>query len=431
MQKVVGELSFLFVSILSTGAASAAAQEPADGGVVVHWNAIAFEVLAVDPGPILDARGLAIVQASVHDALNGIVRRYQPYTADLSSPGASVAAAVAAAAHEVLVPLSPSQRAKIEEAYAAALARIPDGPAKEAGIVLGQQSGQANLARRVGDGIEDVNNPVYVPTGKPGDYDFTPPFDRPPLGPIAFFPGFGRVTPFAIDIAAYPAPGPDSLDSARYADDLNYLKSIGKLKSPTRTADQTEMAFFWFEGVEIFNQIAGTVLRQRGVDAWSAARILALMNFAVVDAGIDIFDAKYEFRFWRPYTAIRRADEDGNHGTEPDDEWLPLLWTPIDVIPPPFFIPPIPEYPSAAAIISAAAAEVLILNLGDNQHFEATSPYLPGVTRRFDSFTQAASEARWSRVYGGIHFVKAIADGQHMGKSIGAAVSLLLPPVER
>ena len=181
----------------------------------------------------------------------------------------------------------------------------------------------------------------------------------------------------------------------------------------------------------MLNQIANTALEDSGLDAWETARTLALVHFAMADAGIACFRAKYRFRFWRPYTAIRRASEDDNPRTSPDTAWLPLLWTPPEAGQPTFLIPPIPEYPSAAATVASAAAEVLERTLGDRHHFEATSPFLPGVTRRFSSFTQAADEAGMSRVYGGIHFLRAVRDGAQLGRSVGRDVSRLLPPVSR
>jgi hypothetical protein len=161
------------------------------GNSVTQWNAVALQVLPVEPGLVMDSRGFAIMHAAIHDAVNGVERRYQPYTADLSAPNASVDAAVAAASRDVLIAMSPSQAVPIEIAYAAALLAIPDGPAKQAGIALGQQSAAANLARRVGDGADTSTTPPYAPNGKPGDYDFTPPFDKPPFGPGALFPNWG------------------------------------------------------------------------------------------------------------------------------------------------------------------------------------------------------------------------------------------------
>lgn len=420
----------LATALIGASGASATGDESLryGGNAVTRWNTIALEVLPIDPGLVQDSRAIAIVHAAIHDAVNGIERRYEPYTADLSSPDASADAAVAASAHDVLVALSPSPetQTRVEEAYAAALAAIPDGPAKDAGVTLGQESARANLARRVGDGLETATEPVYTPTGAPGDYDFTPPFDQPPLGPLAFLPGWGRLVPFGIDTEEHRLPGPDPLASLRYAFDFNYVKAVGKLESRFRTDEQTEIAFFWFEFSPIgWNRIANTVVRQHRADIWRAARIMALVNFALADGYIAGFDAKYHFRFWRPYTAIRRAADDGNHFTEADEAWQPLFSSDT------FFIPPVPDYPSTHTVLGAAAAEVLIRNFGDYERFSTTSSTLPGVTRRFRSFTQAAVENGLSRVYGGIHFLHAVGDGYRQGKGIGRSVSHLLAPVER
>jgi membrane-associated phospholipid phosphatase len=399
--------------------------KPQSASIVTRWNAIALQAFSVDPGLVLDSRAFAIMHAAIHDAVNGVELRYQPYTASLSSPGASIEAAVAAAAHDVLVALSPSQQVTVEIAYSAALLAVPDGPAKNAGISLGQQSAAANLARRAGDGSATATAPAYVPSGQPGDYDFTPPFDGPPLGQAALFPGWGNVTPFGIDLDRHLAPGPLPLNSDSYARDFNYLKSIGRLNSVTRTAEQTDIALFWFEFSPIgWNRIANTIVLQENTDVWEAARIMALVNFALADGYIAGFHAKYLYRFWRPYTAIRKAAEDGNGKTKTDPQWLPLQA-------PAFFIPPVPDYPSTHSVLGAAAAEVLIQNFGDRVRFEASSTTLPGKNRRFDCLSEAALENGMSRVYGGIHFLHAVEDGLQLGKGIGRSVSHLLPEADR
>jgi hypothetical protein len=412
---------------------------PRHPNAVLQWNRVATEILPVEAGPIIDSRAMAILHAAIHDAVNGVDRRYRPYTADLDSPGASVDAAVASAARDILIALAPGAGDRIEREYALTLAGVPDGQAEDQGVAVGQQAARANLDRRADDGIVPgpwppregpIAEPVYVPTGAPGDYAFTPPFDAPPLGPVALFPGWGRLTPFVIDLAHHRLDGPDPLGSKRYAQDFETLKSVGSRNSTTRTPDQTATAFFWFEPFANWNDIARTVLERQNLDEWRAARVLALVNFALTDAGIACFAAKYRFRFWRPYTAIRQAAEDGNDRTEPDPGWEPLLWTPPGE-PLMFLIPPIPDYPSAAADTSAAAAEVLKAHLGHRVAFDATSLTLPGVTRRFRSFTHAAHEAAMSRVYGGIHFVHAVEDGFDQGRRIGREVSRHLPPVRR
>jgi len=420
---------------LSVGSSFAGQQERRGGNPVIRWNRIATEIFPVAIGPVLDARAMAILHAAIHDAVNGVEPRYEVYTADLSFPGASIDAAVASAARDVMLALVPSQQARIEQEYAAALADVRDGPAKDQGVMLGQQAAHANLDRRNEDGIVPgpwppqqgpITEPVYVPTGAPGDYNFTPPFDAPPLGPIALFPGWGRLTPFVVDRTRHRLRGRDPLRSERYARDFNFLKANGSLHSSSRTPDQTETAFFWFEPFAVWNDIAVAAMQQKPVDAWQAARILALMNFAIVDASIVCFDAKYHVRFWRPYTAIRRGDEDGNDRTAADREWLPLLWT-APGQPLMFLIPPIPDYPSAAALESAAAAVVLTSTLGDHVSFAVSSRTLPGAIRRFTSFAYAAQEAGMSRVFGGIHFIHAVQDGWAAGKRIGRDVSRTLP----
>jgi PAP2 superfamily len=418
-------ITALLCSSASVLANSTSQSDQEAGNAVTRWNAIAIQVLPVDPGLILDSRAFAIMHAAIHDAVNGVEKRYEPYAVALSSPNAAVDAAIAAAAHDVLVALSPSQRIVVEFAYAAALLAVPDGSAKQEGIALGQQSAEANLARRLGDGADTATGPAYVPNGEPGDYDFTPPFDRPPFGPAALFPGWGKVTPFGIELAAHQLAGPDALSSEQYARDFNYVKSIGRLDSTERTSEQTDIALFWFEFSPMgWNRIANTIVLQQKVDVWEAARIMALVNFALADGYIAGFQGKYKFRFWRPYTAIRKAAEDGNPHTKPDSEWLALQA-------PAFFIPPVPDYPSTHSVLGAAAAEVLIQNFGDHMRFDAISTTLPGKIRRFDSLTQAALENGMSRVYGGIHFLHAVEDGLKQGKGIGRAVSRLLPAVDR
>ncbi len=408
-----------------------------EGNPVTHWSAIAGRLM-VDPGPLMDTRAFAILYASIHDAVNGIERRFQPYVADLRFPNASVEAAVATAARDVLVTLSPSTRSAIQAEYDSAMAAIPAGVARAEGVKLGRRSARLNLAAREGDGVPigpwppsegPITQPRYTPSGRPGDYDFTPPFDAPPLGPVALFPGWGRLPPFASEPGPHGIDGPDPLRSREYAGDVNHVKEIGRLDSRTRTAEQTEIARFWFEEIPIWNHIATDVVQRNRLGTWRAARVLALVHFAMADAGFACWEAKYRYRFWRPYTAIRRAREDGNGGTRADPQWLPLLWTSPEVIPPRFLIPPIPEYPSAAATISSAAAEVLAHHLGDRVAFEAVSSILPEVTRRFASFTAAAKESGLSRVYGGIHFRDAVEDGHELGKSIGSEVGRALAQV--
>lgn len=383
---------------------------------VTHWNAVATDAFAPSQGtnPMVQSRTLAILHAAIHDAINAIERHYEPYTSGLAdAPGASVDAAVAAAARDVLVALLPDQSAMVEAAYTRALAGIPDGAARNAGIAVGQASAAASLLRRQGDGLEDATQPVFVPQAGPGEYQFTPPFN------FAALPGWGRVKPFVIDLREHALEGPDRLSSIQYARDFAYLKAIGDIDSRIRTEEQSEIAQFWYEDSPLgWNRIANTVVRQRRLDNWSAARAFALVNFAMADGYIAGFEAKYRFRFWRPETAIREAGTDGNRLTEADPAWRPFQVT-----------PPVPDYPSTHTVVGWAAAEVLIDLMGDRLRYSADSLTLPGVTRDFKGFSAAAEENGLSRLYAGIHFRLAVKDGRRQGRSIGRVVAEALAPV--
>ena len=402
--------------VASLVAARPVAADPPHGNAVTHWNAVAGEAFAPTQGtnPLAQSRTLAILHAAIHDVLNAIDRRFEPYTPGLAAaPGASVDAAVAAAAREVLIALVPDQAALVDAAYERALASVADGPSKAAGVAAGRASATATLTRRQQDGLDSATQPVYVPRPGPGEYQFTPPFD------FANLPGWGRVQPFVIDLREHAVDGPQRLSSLQYARDLAYVKAIGEIGSTTRTPDQSEIAQFWYEDSPLgWNRITNTVVRQRRLDPWSAARAFALVNFALADGFIAGFDAKYRFRFWRPVTAIHEAATDGNPLTEADPTWQPFLVT-----------PPVPDYPSTHTVLGAAAAEVLIELFGDKVRYSTTSLTLPGVTRHFKGFSAAARENGLSRVYAGIHFRHAVRDGHRQGRSIGRAVAESLEPV--
>jgi hypothetical protein len=401
--------------------------------VVTEWNAITTEVMIADNRGVLESRIYAMTQAAVHDAINAIKPRFESYTPNLpSSPDASVAAAVASAAANVLLALVPSQSQVISQRLSDALAAIPDGPAKSAGIALGVQAANAILERRQGDGADTPGPPLpsnpanpndpYVSTNLPGDYRFgtTPAFG------FALYPSWGLVTPFVIDVAAHALPGPDPLASFAYALDFGYCKAIGGAVSTLRTAEQEQIAHFWFEASPIgWNRIANNAIVAHRLDAWQAARVLALLNFAMADGFIAGWDQKYHHRFWRPETAIREAESDGNPFTHSDPDWVAFLSSPL-----PFFTPPLPDYPSTHTVLGAAAAEVLIAFFGDRFAFTATSTTLPGVSRRFRGFSDAAVENGLSRVYGGIHFVRAVIDGYRQGQGIGRVAATHLKKVD-
>ena len=377
------------------------------GNAVTHWSSVACDVFARTQGtnPMAQSRTFAILHASIHDALNAIEPRFAPYTAGLAAaPKASADAAVAAAARDVLAALLPDDAARVDAEYDRFLAALPDGPARTSGIAAGRAAARATLARRRADGADTAAQPVYVPRPGAGEYQFTAPFD------FAAQPRWGAVEPFVIDVRRHAVPGPQPLTSAEYARDLESVRAIGAIDSTTRTPDQTEIAKFWYEDSPLgWNRIANDVIRERGLDPWSAARALALVNFAMADGFIAGFEAKYRFRFWRPMTAIHEAA---------DPAWQPLLPT-----------PPVPDYPSTHTVLGWAAAEVLIALFGDRVEYSATSLTLPGVTRRYTTFSAAAEENGLSRLYAGIHFRHAVNDGRRQGRSIGREVARGLAPL--
>jgi PAP2 superfamily len=387
----------------------------ARANAVATWNGIANESFVATQGtnPMAQSRTYAILHAAIHDALNAIEPRFAPYTRGLpSSPNASPDVAVATAAHAILVTLVPAEAARFDAAYEQVLSAHADGPAKTSGIALGKAAASATLRRRQSDGF-DAAATKYVPRTDAGEYRFTPPFD------FAALPGLGRVQPFVIDLRKHAVKGPQPLSSADYARDLAYVRAIGASASTTRTAEQSEIARFWYEDSPLgWNRITNTVVRQGELDAWSAARAFALVNFAMADGFIAGFDAKYKHRFWRPETAIHEAANDDNPLTEADAEWKPFLIT-----------PPVPDYPSTHTVLGWAAAEVLAQLFGDDVQFTADSLTLPGVTRRYTSFSRAAEENGLSRIYAGIHFRHAVNDGKSQGKSVGREVARALGAV--
>jgi hypothetical protein len=400
---------------LTAGAASAAAQDAATAAVA-HWNDVASRAFTPTQGtnPLVQSRTYAMLHAALHDTLNAIDPRYAPYTPGLTlARRASIEAALAAAARGTLVALVPDQLVLIENAYAEALARVAEGPAKAGGIAVGQAAALATLTRREHDGLDGATLPVYTPRAAAGDYQFTPPFD------VALLPGWGRMMPFAIRLKDHRLPGPLPLTSVLYARDLHRIRKIGGANSSSRTEEQSQIAQFWYEDSPLgWNRIANTVVLGSGMGAWEAARMFALMNFAMADGFIAGFDAKYRFRFWRPVTAIHEAGRDANPFTSPDPTWQPFLTT-----------PPVPDYPSTHTVLGAAAAQVLIHFFGDKVRYSASSLTLPGVTRHFRGFSQAAKENGRSRIYAGIHFPYAVTHGYQQGKSIGRAAARALPRI--
>jgi hypothetical protein len=438
---------------LVVAAALAVPAVPAQGGgrasaePILHWNQVAGEAaragcLAPTDNPLTESRTYAMVHIAIHDAVNAIDRRYRPYAYDGRVRGnVSLAAAVAAAARDVLVPAMlaipapfPAEcgragAAVAEAAYDEALAAIPDGRAKSRGVQLGQAAAAAVLVLRADDGSDTpLVVPGYPQGTEPGQWRFTPDL------PFAFAPGWGEVEPFALHAADQFRPGPPpALGSRQYVRDFREVLALGGdgVTTPSaRTADQTEVARFWVESSPLaWNRIGRTLAGQQRLDAWRAARMFGLLNVALADGYIASFATKYHYGFWRPVTAIRSATDDGNPHTVADPTWTPLVTT-----------PPIPDYESAHAVEGAAAATVFRAVLGtDRVRFSACSLTLPEGTcddgdptlRTFRRLSQAAAENAHSRVLVGFHFRTATEVGLDVGRDVGRqAVRTVMQPVD-
>jgi hypothetical protein len=370
--------------------------------------------------PYREARIYAMAFVAIHDTLNAIQRRFRPYACRASTPGASPTAAVATAAHDVLVAAFPPEAPAFEAAYAAAMADEHDHVRTQKGVALGRHCAQMILALRASDGAQTAQVP-YVPGDGPGDYQFTFPFDIPGTPQYGFVadPLWGEVTPFVLlSSSQFRSPSPYGAGSnaaavltAAYAADVNEVQAKGALENSTRSAEESEIARFWEENSPLgWNRIARTVAGSRGYDGWELARLFALLQLAEADAYLASFETKYYYDFWRPYTAIRSAGIDGNAATVADPSWLPF--DPVT--------PPVPDYNSAHSAAGGAARAVLSRFIGtDHVHFEHTSTSLPGVTRQYSSFSGAADENGQSRILVGFHFRHAVTEGRIQGERVG------------
>jgi membrane-associated phospholipid phosphatase len=392
--------------------------EPRDlfaADMVVQWNDNVLAAIRVDKTPPPKAaRALAIVHTSIYDAVNAIDRTYKPYAVDVPAlPGTSAEAAVATAAHRALVTLFPAQSATFDTEFTASLATIADGPAENNGVALGNLVADKMLALRANDGASAVVS--YTPGSDPGDW-----IPTPPAFTAALLPQWGNVTPFTMTSGSQFAPNnAPALTSAVYAAAFNEVKDLGSATSVTRTADQTAIAKFWADGAGTatppghINKIAQAAANSQHNTLSQNARLFAELNVAEADAAIMAWNTKFATNYWRPVTAIRAADTDGNPSTAQDAAWTPLLVT-----------PPFPTYVSGHSSFSGAGAAVLKSFFGrDNIAFTLASEDATVADRSFSSFSQAAQEAGISRIYGGIHYSFDNVDGLAAGAEIGNLVA--------
>jgi PAP2 superfamily len=379
--------------------------------VVVAWNSLAYDLAFAEDqfGTFKGHRALAMMHLAMHDALNAIAPRYEPYAYSGRSRGAHPIAAAAQAAHDVLAAQYHNQAAAIATELSRWLDQVPDADPRARGIALGQAAAAAILAQREDDGW-DFEGTYQFKEG-PGRYQTTPPW----AGFVAQ-PGFRFAKPFVLEYPGQfrPAP-PPPLRTTAYARAFREVQEYGAAASTRRTEDQTGYAVWWMEFAEgSVNRLARQFATRRHLDLWKAARLFAHVNVALYDTYIATWDSKYVYDRWRPYTAIRAAETDGNPRTMADAAWEPMRPT-----------PPHPEYVSAHAAGCAASFGVLQEVFGREVSFTMeTTTAPPGMlTRAFASFQAAAAECADSRVRLGWHFRYATDAGRMLGSQIARYAS--------
>jgi hypothetical protein len=346
-------------------------------------------------------RSMAMMHVAMSDAVNSVQGRYTRFAVVIPpASNTSAEAAASAAAREMMQRLYPNQKPRIDEAYAASLKSIPEGAARNDGIALGEQVASIVYAERLNDATNAPD--TYRPIASPGVWI-----------PTAFplFPQYATAKAWGIESASQfrPAP-PPQLSSALYARDYNETKAFGAAKSTVRTEAQAEAVRFWTQtnlGPAWF-QAATQLSARKGLGLAENARLYALLSMGLANAFITDWDAKFQYNFWRPLTAIRNGDLDGNDATDRDVSWTPLNATPMH-----------PEYPSQAGINAGATVGILESVFGAGPaSFTATDIADPRLQRQFASVAQMGEEHQMVRVWGGIHFRNSLEVGNAMGQRI-------------
>ena len=370
--------------------------------VVTDWNTATYQVLRtvkVDGAP--GARALAMVHVSMADAINTVHNRHTRYAyRGPLQPSASAEVAAASAARSVLLALWPAQKAKIDETFMATTSAIADGPAKAAGEAVGKEAAEAMLADRANDNTSVPD--TYRPLTTPGTWvPTTPPITAQ----------YARAKPWGFERPEQFRPGPPpALNSEQYARDYNETKALGAMRSTVRTNEQSDAVKFWSQPniMEAWHQVSRQLATTRKLGLAECARLFAIMTMTNANSFIVDWDAKFHYNFWRPVTAIRNGDNDGNDATERDASWVPSNATPMH-----------PEYPSQAAILAGGSSAALALVSGTaDVPVTVTDSVNPKVTRPFASIAKLAEEQRLVRIWGGIHFRTSLEVSDVLGKAI-------------
>ncbi len=370
------------VCALALACAVPAAAVPVSGDPVRFWQDQMIGSLALPPD--LLGHPYAMVDVAMFDAVNQTTgKTYHGYIKNLVTAGGDTRAAASQAAHDVLVKVNPAGAAGYDAALAASLALVPDGAAKAAGIATGAAAAAAVVARRTGDGYGAPY--AYTPSGLPGRWAPTPDEGIP-----AQFKFLGSTDPWVIASPSVYRPGPPpALGSAAYTAAFDEVKSLGSATSTTRTQDQTEAAQFLANVNSPFERIALAAAESKGLSSLDSARVFAMASVAYANSVTSVFEAKYHYDYWRPVTAIRAADIDGNPDTLADPNWHALVFT-----------PPFPSYSSAATGTASAFDDVLAGLIGNNYSFCLDGP----TTRCWNSLSDATTEFANARVWGGVHW---------------------------
>ena len=424
------------IVVLAAATAATALGRPASGtrvsqtseqhpDQVLEWNQIFVETLiATNTANSSSQRLGAIVHTAIFDAYNGVERRYTPILVPnvdengerLAPPGASRRAAVIAAAYTALVGLFPSRTAQLTDSYAASLAALSDdggdgGRSRERGIAWGTQVAQALLTWRVTDGFIGTY-PAFTGGTAVGQWRPIPPATAMSAQGLAF------TTPFVVESNIQFRPGsPRALTSDTYTQDFNAVKALGRRTGSTRTEAQTQLAPFWEGNASVhWNQAANQIARANDLSMSDSNRLLAVLNIAMADTALTIWSAKRHYGAdpaevtWRPLTAIRLADTDGNAETAPDPAWLPLVTTPSH-----------PEYPAGHPALNGAAATVILSRFADVETFTLTTPGQPDQT--YTGISQARADGNNARIWGGMHYPSTVTVSDAAGEAIAEYVN--------
>jgi hypothetical protein len=408
----------------------------AQANEVTKWNEIAVNTVNAPTQPAIVSAApagavfVAMVQGAVYGAVNAVDRHGKPYLINRSFPKASADAAVATAAYKVLSALFPS--GALDTAYAASLDGIDDGPSKDKGIEVGTMAAAAMLAEGH-DGRAGQFGCAFV-TPSPGVWQPLP----GPTGAAACDGSswVSNAKPFILNSPSqFRSPGPYSLTSPEYAADYNEVKEIGSLTSATRTAAQTHAAAFWQTNPAAnYNALARRLVDQFGLTVSDSARLFAMLDLSAADAIINVWNDKYHYKFWRPITAIRQGDTDGNGDTLVDTGWTPLFSAGFPTSPPlpadplpiggvggPLGTPPYPDHSSGATGYASASMHALASFFGSDvmsTGFFLTSARFPGEQRLFTRFSDVTNEILEARIWAGIHFRNADVQAANLGHDV-------------